>query len=84
MRKVELQGFADATGPAVSHEVVVELLGATTTRTGLRVQAALDVAAYPTNGKVAAAELAAVRLMPHPFHGDWEQIIAPPTSQPET
>ncbi len=114
--KVELQGFADATGmavtvchlppgtskwntiehrlfasssmdwrgrPLVSHEVVVDLIGATTTRTGLRVQAELDSAAYPTNVKVADAELAAVRLMPHPFHGEWNYIVAP-TEPPET
>ncbi|MBA2447407.1 MAG: hypothetical protein H0V51_05210, partial [Chloroflexi bacterium] len=38
--------------PLVSHEVIVELIGATTTGSGVRVQAALDPGAYPTTVKV--------------------------------
>jgi transposase len=102
--KVELQGFANATGlqvtvchlppgtskwnkiehrlfahismnwrgrPLVSHEVIVELIGATTTREGLQVQAELDANAYPTKVKVSDDDLAAVQLTPHAFHGEW-------------
>jgi transposase len=63
--------------PLTSHEVIVELIGATTTRTGLTVQAVRDTGTYPTKIKVTDAELAAVRLMPHPFHGEWNYTITP-------
>ena len=63
--------------PLVSHEVVVKLIGATTTREGLQVQAERDTAPYPTKIKVADEELAAVQLTPHAFHGEWNYTIAP-------
>ncbi len=63
--------------PLVSHEVVVNLIGATTTREGLQVQAERDTAAYPTKIKVSDADLAAVHLTPHAFHGEWNYTIAP-------
>jgi hypothetical protein len=63
--------------PLVSLEVIVNLIGNTTTRTGLRVQARLDTGAYPTGVKVADAELAAVQLTPASFHGDWNYAITP-------
>ena len=63
--------------PLVSHEVVVELVGATTTETGLRVQAELDPGVYPTKIKVSDAEMAALHLTPHPFHGEWNYSITP-------
>jgi hypothetical protein len=62
--------------PLVSHEVIVELIGATTTRTGLRVQAKLDQGAYPLGVKVSDAELAAVPITPHDWHGAWNYTIA--------
>jgi hypothetical protein len=63
--------------PLTSHEVIVELIGATTTRTGLTVQAVRDTGSYPTKIKVSDAELAAVRLTPHAFHGEWNYTIIP-------
>ncbi len=63
--------------PLVSHEVIVELIGATTTRTGLTVQAVRDTGGYPTKIKVSDEELAAVRLTPHAFHGEWNYTISP-------
>jgi Rhodopirellula transposase DDE domain len=63
--------------PLVSHEVVVELIGATPTQEGLYVPAELDTSSDPTKIKVLADDLAAVRLTPHPFHGDWNYTIAP-------
>jgi DNA-binding phage protein len=68
--------------PLVSHEVVVQLIGATTTRTGLQVQAELDAGAYPTKIKVSDDELAAVRLTPHAFHGEWNYTITPDLADP--
>lgn len=63
--------------PLTSHEVVVELIGATTTTTGLQVQAELDPGTYPTKIKVSDTELASVQLTPHQFHGEWNYTISP-------
>jgi Rhodopirellula transposase DDE domain len=67
--------------PLVSHEVVVQLIGATTNQGGLQVQAQLDTGQYPTKVKVTDAELAAVQLTPHSFHGEWNYTITPTTTQ---
>jgi hypothetical protein len=63
--------------PLVSHEVIVELIGHTTTHTGLRVQAELNPKPYPTGLTVSDAELAAVHLAPDTFHGNWHYAITP-------
>jgi hypothetical protein len=63
--------------PLLSLEVIVNLIGNTTTRAGLTVQAGLDTGAYPTGVKVPDAELAAVQLEPASFHGDWNYAITP-------
>jgi hypothetical protein len=68
--------------PLVSHEVVVDLIGATTTRTGLRVRAELDRGAYPTGVKVRDAELSAVPLIRHDWHGEWNYTITTATTRP--
>jgi len=59
----------------VSYQVVVNLIGATTTETGLRVQADLDTEVYPTKVKVTDEQLATVDLHPHHFHGEWNYTI---------
>jgi transposase len=63
--------------PLISHEVVVDLIGATTTATGLRVQAELDPGTYPTKVKVSDDKLATVHLTPHAFHGEWNYTVTP-------
>jgi DNA-binding phage protein len=63
--------------PLVSHEVVVNLIGATTTREGLQVQAERDTGSYPTKIKVPDAVLATVQITPHAFHGEWNYTIVP-------
>ncbi len=63
--------------PLVSHEVIVDLISATTTRTGLAVQAKIDTNTYPTKVKVSAAALATLHLTPHDFHGEWNYTISP-------
>jgi hypothetical protein len=63
--------------PLVSHEVIVQLIGSTTTRTGLAIRAGLDTGSYPAGIKVTDTELAAVRLEPADFHGDWNYTILP-------
>ena len=61
--------------PLVSHEVIVNLIANTTTRSGLRVQAELDTDRYEPGIKVTDAELAAVRIRKNDFHGDWNYAI---------
>ncbi|MCA1836977.1 MAG: ISAzo13 family transposase [Actinobacteria bacterium] len=63
--------------PLVSHGVVVNLIGSTKTRTGLRVKADLDTNDYATGIKVTDAELRAVRLKREKFHGNWNYQIIP-------
>ena len=64
--------------PLTSHEVVVNLIGATTNAKGLKVQAHRDSGYYPIGVKVTKAELAAVPLTRHEFHGDWNYTVRPP------
>jgi hypothetical protein len=63
--------------PLESHQVIVELIGATTTHTGLRVRAELDRGRYPLGVKVGDEELAAVPLVRHEFHGEWNYTVRP-------
>jgi len=63
--------------PLVSHEVIVNLIAATTTRTGLRVQSQLDTGKYPKGIKVGKQEFAAIQLRPDAFHGEWNYAITP-------
>lgn len=63
--------------PLVSHEVVVNLIGATTTRTGLRVRSELDTNKYPTGRTVSDQELEAIYLRKDSFHGEWNYSLLP-------
>lgn len=63
--------------PLVSHEVIVNLIASTTTDTGLRVRAQIDTSQYPLGTKVTDAELAAVNILRHDFHGEWNYTIQP-------
>lgn len=63
--------------PLTSHEVILQTIAATTTRTGLRVEAALDTNAYPTGVRIGDAEMAALPLTRHAFHGDWSYALHP-------
>lgn len=63
--------------PLQSHEVVVDLIAATKTRTGLKVRAQLDRSYYPTGTKITNSQLAAVPLTAHEWHGDWNYNVAP-------
>jgi Rhodopirellula transposase DDE domain len=70
--------------PLVSHEVVIQLIAATTTRTGLRVEAHLDLNRYEAGIKVTDAEFAQVNLQRHEFHGEWNYTIAPTNLRNDT
>ena len=63
--------------PLASHRIIVQLIGATTTATGLKVKAALDRRSYPTRQKITDEQLQHVRLKPADFHGDWNYTIRP-------
>jgi len=57
--------------------VIVSLIGATTTRSGLQVYARLDERAYPKGITVSDAELAAINLEGDEFHPEWNYTIKP-------
>jgi Rhodopirellula transposase DDE domain len=63
--------------PLASHEVVVNTIAATTTRTGLRVRAELDDGEYPTGAEVSDAQMKALPLDRHDWHGDWNYTLRP-------
>lgn len=63
--------------PLVSHEIIVKLIGKTSTDQGLRVKAKLDKRKYPTQIKISDQEMEQVKLKPHSFHGEWNYSISP-------
>jgi len=63
--------------PLVSHQAIVQLIAATTTKTGLKVRCELDQNTYPAGIKVSDAEIEAVNLTRHDIHGEWNYTISP-------
>ena len=63
--------------PLISHQVIVQLIAATTTKTGLTVHAELDPNPYHAGITVNDAEFAAINITRHDFHGEWNYTIAP-------
>lgn len=63
--------------PLVSHQVIVELISATTTRMGLRVASRIDECNYQTGQRISDQQLANVNLVPHTWHGEWNYTIYP-------
>jgi hypothetical protein len=63
--------------PLISHEVIVNLIAATTTSKGLKVSAEIDTAKYETGIKVSDQEFSAIRIAPDDFHGEWNYVISP-------
>ena len=70
--------------PLVSYEVIVSLIAATTTATGLRVHSVLDTNRYPTGRTVSDAEMATVQLERDAFHGEWNYAIHPAPRPPSS
>jgi transposase len=68
--------------PLVSHEVVVKLIGATMTKTGLKVKAKLDKRKYPLKVKVTDDQMRSLNIEPHEFHGEWNYTIRPRKQKP--
>jgi hypothetical protein len=65
--------------PLSSHQVVVDLIGATTTTTGLKVYAYLDKRVYKKGRDVTDNEMKSLRIKRYPFHGEWNYTILPNT-----
>ena len=63
--------------PLVSYRTIIELISATTTKTGLTIKAERDWNNYETGVQVGKAELAALPLLRHKFHGDWNYTLMP-------
>ena len=63
--------------PLETYEIVVSLIGSTTTETGLKVYAELDTSKYAKGRKVSDEELAKVKIKRARFHGEWNYVIRP-------
>ena len=66
--------------PLTSHEVIVQTIAATTTRTGLTVHAELDTGTYPTGIKIPDQQMGGLEqraLRRHDFHGEWNYTLVP-------
>ena len=63
--------------PLVSHEVIVNLIAATTTKTGLQVVCQLDQHSYPVGLKVSQKAMEEINLQKDTFHGEWNYTILP-------
>jgi transposase len=63
--------------PLVSQAVIVNLIGNTTTKSGLTIKAALDKNSYETGIEITDEELASINITKHKFHGDWNYTILP-------
>jgi hypothetical protein len=63
--------------PSVGYRVIVDLIGVTTTKTGLTVRCELDPAVYPKGIVVSDPEMAAIDIVHNEFHGEWNDTIGP-------
>lgn len=80
--KIEHRMFCHITAnwrgkPLTSHEVIVNLIGNTKTKTGLKIQAELDTGKYPIGIQVSDEDLAQVCMEKAEFHGEWNYRISP-------
>ena len=63
--------------PLISLEVIVNLIAATVSKTGLKVHAEIDTGVYPKGVKISDQELAQLNLIRDEFHGEWNYEIHP-------
>ena len=61
--------------PLVSYETIVNLIGSTTTKSGLTVKAILDTKNYETGQRIENQTMKALQVKPHRFHGEWNYTI---------
>lgn len=67
--------------PLTSHQVIIDLIGATTTRTGLKVHAELDDTIYPTDIRISDTQMSTLPIERHEWHGDWNYTLKPDKSE---
>ena len=67
--------------PLVSLATIVSLIGATRSRSGLRVRSEIDRGRYPDGVTITDAQMATLRLARHDFQGDWNYTIHPTTQR---
>lgn len=65
----------------VSHEVIVDLIASTTTRTGLKIEAEMDHNLYPKGLRVTDQDLEKTNMQKADFHGEWNHTILPSTQK---
>jgi hypothetical protein len=80
--KIEHRMFCHITAnwrgrPLTSYQLVIETIAATTTKTGLTIEAELDTGSYDLGISVTSAEFHALPITPNAFHGDWNYTLAP-------
>jgi hypothetical protein len=63
--------------PLVSYQTIVQLIAATTTKTGLEVRSELDTNTYPAGVKITDEQMSHVHIQRHDFHGEWNYTIRP-------
>lgn len=63
--------------PLIRHEVKVNLIEATKSRTGLKVRATLDTSSYPRGIKISDVAMRETNHHPESFHGEWNYYITP-------
>lgn len=73
-----LASYRNRARPLTTYRTVIELIAATTTQTGLRIEADLDDRSYPIGVKVTDKQLAAIPMRRHDWQPAWNYTIAPP------
>ena len=63
--------------PLISHEVIVQLIANTKTRSGVKVRSEIDANLYPKGLVISDAEFAKIKLELDPFHGEWNYSLRP-------
>ncbi len=63
--------------PLITHQVIVNLIAATTTKAGLKVRAEIDPSTYPKGRKIKTAEMAKLNIVRDEFHGEWNYTLHP-------
>ena len=63
--------------PLVSYRVIIDLISATTTDTGLTVRCELDENIYPKGIVVSDQDMASINIIRNDFHGEWNYTIRP-------
>jgi Rhodopirellula transposase DDE domain len=63
------------------YRVIVDLISATTTETGLTVRCELDTSAYPKGIVVTDQEMSQINMLPDDFHGEWNYTLLPRNKQ---